>query len=89
MTKDLELTVGGLPVVSEETFLEVVTTYPLVSGTNNPETRMRIEKENPQIAEVVRIGISVAPNLAAGVYFEMGCQITYELLRAQGIFNKE
>ncbi len=87
MTKDLELTADYLPVVSDKTFIKVVTTYPLNSANNDIETRKRIERENPQIDRIVRLGMEGATNHEAKKYFEMGCQITYELLRAQSISN--
>ena len=88
MKKDLELTADGLPVISGETFLNVVATYPIASGGNDLETRKRIERENPQIDRIVKLGMEGAPNHEARMYFEMGCQITYELLRTQSIANK-
>lgn len=89
MTNGLELTVDGLPVVSDETFFKVVTTYPLASGDNDPETRKRIRSENPQIERMINLGKDGAPNHEARAYFEMGCQLTYEFLRAQSISNKK
>ena len=79
----MRLTQDGLPVVSEDTFLEVVTTYPIASTSNSPEVRGRIEKENSQIARIIRLGMGNTLNKEARLYFEMGCQLTYELLRIQ------
>ena len=84
MAKDLtKLTEDGLPIVAGDIFLKVVQDYPIASGTNSDEVRKRIEKENPQIARIIKLGMEGDHSREAKVYYEMGCQITYELLREQ------
>jgi len=77
------LTEEGLPVVTEETFMEFLQKYDISSGNNEPEVTERIRRENPQIARLFRLGMENAPNKAARVYYETGVQIAYELLRLQ------
>jgi len=79
MTKTLD----GLPIVSEETFMDFIREYPINSEKNDPEITERIKRENPQIYRLMKIGMDNAPNEEASVYFECAFQITYELLRKQ------
>ena len=73
----------GLPQVSEETFIEFLRSYNIASDKNEPEVTRRIQKENPQIYRILKIGMQNAPNREAKVYYECGMQICYELLRRQ------
>lgn len=78
-----ERTLEGLPVVTEETFIEFLRNYDITSPENDPEVTHRIEQENPQIHRILRIGMKQAPNKEARSYYECGMQICYELLRRQ------
>lgn len=74
-------TQDGLPVVTEETFMEFLREYDI--ATNDPEVTRRIRTENPQISRILKIGMQQAPSREARAYFECGMQIVYELLRRQ------
>lgn len=77
------LTKDGLPIVTEDTFLQCVREFPISSPDNDPEVAQRIRDENPQIGRIIRLGMKSAPNREAQAYYEAGCQLTYELLRRQ------
>ncbi len=79
----------GMPVVDEETFLEVVTTYPIASGNGSPEVRARIKIENPQIFRILKLGFENAPTAEAKDYFQTGIELAYELLRTQASKSRE
>jgi hypothetical protein len=84
-----ELTSDGLPVVEESTFVKFVKTeYDISSPNGDPAVTERIERENPQIARILRLGMENAPNRAAAAYYETGIQIVYELLRKQSAKDK-
>lgn len=76
-------TLEGLPVVTEKTFIDFLRNYNIGSENNDPEVTCRIEKENPQIYRILKIGTQQAPNKEARIYYECGMQICYELLRKQ------
>ncbi len=80
-------TEDGLPVVSEDAFRRFLNHYDLTSVDNDPEVRERISRENPQIARIIGIGKAQAPNHSARVYYEMGAQVVYELLRRQSTLD--
>ena len=84
---DQRVTKDGLPVVTDATFLEVVTTYPIASAVGDPVVRERLETENPQIYRILKIGAKNAPDTNSRSYYIMGIEIAYELLRAQSAKN--
>lgn len=79
MTRTLE----DLPIVTEETFMELLRNYDLASPENDPAVTLKIQKENPQIYRILNIGMKNAPSKGARSYYECGIQICYELLRRQ------
>ncbi len=79
----MERTPEGLPVVTEETFMDFLENYDLGSAKNDPAVTRRIEGENPEVHRILRLGIENAPSKEAKTYFECGIQICYELLRRQ------
>ena len=83
------VTKDGLAVVSEETFVEVVTSYPIASAQSDPEIRAKIEAENPQIYRILKLGSMNAPTPAARSYYEMGIELAYELIRAESAKIKD
>ena len=78
-------TPDGLPRVTEETFIKFLCNYEfdISSAKNDPRVTCRIQKENPQIHRILDIGMKNAPNREASVYYELGIQICYELLRIE------
>ncbi len=82
-------TKDGLPVVTETTFGQVVTTYPIASPNGDPKVRKRIEYENPQVHRILELGSRAASTPQACAYYQMGVEITYELLRAQSAKDKK
>ena len=85
----IRVTNDDLPIVTEETFLDFFGDYDISSAENDPEVTSRIEQQNPQIYRILSIGMGNAPNSEARVYYEMGVQVCYELLRRQGIADSE
>ena len=79
----MEKTEDGLAVVTEKTFMEFLRNYDIASLNNDPAVTARIESEQPQIFRILKLGMQGAPNKEAQAYYEMGIQITYELLRRQ------
>jgi hypothetical protein len=80
----IKRTLDGLPIVSEETFLEFLKNYNLIPSENDPEVNERIKNENPQIYGILHLGMENAPTKEARSYYEYGMRICYELLRMQG-----
>jgi len=84
----MKKTLDGLPIVTEETFMELLKNYDISAERNDPEVTNKIKKENPQIYRILKIGMENAPNKEAKAYYECGMQICYELLRNQAKSNQ-
>ena len=78
-----ERTEEGLPIVTEETFMEFLKEYNLALENNNPEVTRKIEQDNPQIYRFLKLGMEGAPDKNSRIYYECGVQIVYELLKRQ------
>jgi len=84
-----KLTEDGLPVVTEEIFMEFIRSYPISFAENDPGVTERIKLENPQIYRILYLGMKSAPTRESRVYFECGVQIAYEMLRRQSKADQE
>ncbi len=73
-------TLDGLPVVTEETLKKVLGKYNRASAKNYMKI---IEKENPQIYLIFKLGVQQATSKRAGESLEFGILSCYELLRRQ------
>ncbi len=82
-------TEDGLPIVSEKTFMSFLSNYDISAAHNDSTVTARLQRENPQIYRLLRIGMENAPNTEAQAYYECGMQIVYELLRRESRAQKE
>jgi len=60
-----QTTKDGLVVVTEDIFMDFLRNYDISSAKNDPELTRRIERENPQIYRILRLGMQSAPTIEA------------------------
>ena len=85
---NVQQTEDGLPIISERTFMSFLGDYNISSAHNDPAVTARLQRENPQIHRILRIGMDNAPSREARAYYECGMQIVYELLRRESKSQK-